>query len=167
MINLTTCKRHRREFHPLRIILVVLQFKTNTSTNSKNCEICIFVALCLVHPLGLVLWLRMHSVVFCRRSSSLDFIPLPCYHFVKLVQLNDFEINSFYIWVEIGLQIQQLVQWSNQMHMTFLQLTHKLKLVVYSTNNLKGINSYKYSDQTLMMLIMEKIMKTSTFRNGY
>lgn len=165
MINLTPC--NRREFQPLRLIPVILLFKTNASTKSKTGKIIIFVALCLVHPLGLVWWLRMHSVVFCGKRSGLDFIPLPCYHFVKLVKLNCFETNSLYIWVEIGLQIQQLVQWSNQMHMTFLQFTHKLKLVVYNTNNLKGINSYKYSDQTLMMLLMEKMMITSTFRNGY
>lgn len=80
VINLT-CKRHRREFHPLRLIPVILQFKTNTLMSRKNCEIWVPVALCLVYPLDLVLRLSVHSAIFFRRSSGLDFIPLPRYHF--------------------------------------------------------------------------------------
>jgi len=62
VINLTTYERHRREFDPL--IPIILQFKTNTFMSSKNGEIWVPVALCLVYTSGLVLGLSMHSAAF-------------------------------------------------------------------------------------------------------
>lgn len=64
-----------------------------------------------------------------------------------------------HIWVEISPEIEQLLQCSNQVRKTtkaFFTENTSYKVMLCSTSKLKDVNSYRYFEQNLMMLLLEK-----------
>lgn len=68
-------------------------------------------------------------------------------------------ITLCHIWVEINPKIEQLLQCSNQVRKTtkdFFTENTSYKVMLYSTSKMKDVNSYRYFEQNLMMLLLEK-----------